>query len=499
MTLNVHKRKKFVEDHFGDCGDDISSNVKDIDTYHAIASNHDELSESSDEDDCTYSSYMMWGSNMLHSVHISPNILQAFNMEEATCLLQAVGPGIYIAELCGGVARATTLAVRRSLRAGPNFDLITGVGLNNRKDQELTKNCIDKHRVLVVVMAPTCTCGHFGPMGRSVKYVTPDAWQRSYDLAAPHGKFGGVVAQMQLKKGLDFICEQPSGCDLYYEHPWPAVLDHPSVYQQRYDRCMAGVKSQYGPHKGTFIKKASSMTSSSKILLGPHEELQCRGNHAHLQMHGEGQKRSACQVWTWGEANRAAYGIHRFKKVQLAYPSASIQANPGQEEERPPRGRDPAAQPVNESKCLGCKHRRARTDPEHSGIIGECGYPHDEPIVWKCVGCRQRKNKSEDAHTHIPGECRMTIAQERKKVRQDADTNPVIHAEKRQMMLLHISILQICQILHPQGEHLPVGMDNHYQVVRHPHEALIQFNEFAAHTKMNKLDPQIPQTGCPLT
>ena len=56
---------------------------------------------------------------MLHSVSISPNILQASNMEEAICLLQAIGPGVDIAELCGGVARATTLAVRRSLRAGP--------------------------------------------------------------------------------------------------------------------------------------------------------------------------------------------------------------------------------------------------------------------------------------------------------------------------------------------------------------------------------------------
>lgn len=62
-------------------------------------------------------------------------------------------------------------------------------------------------------------------MRRVVKYVTPDAWQRSYDLAAPHGKFCGVGAQMQLKKGLHFICEQPAGSDLYYEHPWLVVLN----------------------------------------------------------------------------------------------------------------------------------------------------------------------------------------------------------------------------------------------------------------------------------
>ena len=51
------------------------------------------------------------------------------------------------------------------------------------------------------------------------------------------------------------------------------------------------------------------MAASKKILLEPFEELQCRGNHAHLQMHGEGQNLSACQVWTWDEANRDAYSI----------------------------------------------------------------------------------------------------------------------------------------------------------------------------------------------
>ena len=302
----------------------------------------------------------------------------------------------------GGVARATTLAVRRSLRAGPNFDLITGVDLNSGKDQEFMNDYIDKHRVFVVAMA--LTCGPFRTYGQ--------------DLAAPHGKFCGVVAHKQLKKGLHFIYGQPSGSDLYSEHPWLAVLNHFNVYQQRYDRCMAGLKAQYGPHKGTFIKKASTMVASNKLLLEPFEKLQCRGNRAHPQMHGEGQNLSACQVWTWGEANRVAYGIHRFKKIQLACPPASAQVNPGQEEERPLRGRDPIAQPVNESKCLGCKHQRARTDPEHSRIIGECGYPYDEPVVWKCIGYVQRNNKSDDAHIQVPGECRMTAAQERKSAQR---------------------------------------------------------------------------------
>ena len=50
----MYRRKKFVEHHFGDCGDDTPSLVKEIDTYHANAINRDELGESSDEDDYVY-------------------------------------------------------------------------------------------------------------------------------------------------------------------------------------------------------------------------------------------------------------------------------------------------------------------------------------------------------------------------------------------------------------------------------------------------------------
>ena len=71
---------------------------------------------------------------------------------------------------------------------------------------------------------------------------------------------------------------------------------------------------------------------------------------------------------------------------------------------------------------------------------------------------------------------------------RDADTNLVIHVEKQQMMLPHIFTLQICLI----------RRDNHYQVVCHPPEALIQFHEPAAPSKMDKLDPQILLIGSPL-
>ena len=308
---------------------------------------------------------------------------------------------------------------------------------------------------------------------------------------------------MQLRKGLHFICEQPSGSDLYYEHQWPAVLNHPDVYQQRYGRCMAGLKAQYGPHKGAFIKKASTMTASKKMLLERFEDFQCRGNHAHLQMHGEGQNLSACQVWTWDEANRVAYGIRRFKKVQLAYPSANIQASLGQEEERPPRGRDSAAPPVNEPKCIGCQHRRARTDPEHvvassaNAVILMVSLLSGNALAVDCA----RIKVTMLTCTHVPGECRMTIAQDRKSAprRGHEPRDP-----RRQATDDVTTNLTPADLPDPpltggasfSGGALPLSGGQSSS--RGP-DTYSTYNEFAALIKMNKSDLQIPEMGCPLT
>eukprot|EP00972_Heterocapsa_arctica_P032816 4830892-Heterocapsa_arctica.AAC.1 len=81
-------------------------------------------------------------------------------------------------------------------------------------------------------MAPIC--GPFGPMGRFVRYVTPASWLRPYNLAAPHGRFCGVMALVQLSKGLHFLSEQI--CSLIHHGPkcYPTTMS--------YDKDMAGVR-----------------------------------------------------------------------------------------------------------------------------------------------------------------------------------------------------------------------------------------------------------------
>ena len=418
---SVKKRKKYVEDHYDDCGDDISS-IADERQINLLVCEDSEDDDPTDQVDASYLAYMFWGSEMERTISPPPSVCTSPSIEEALVLLAAAGPGVDLAELCGGVARPSTLAIRRRLVTGENFDLVTGVDLNKPSHQNMARQYINNNQVMVVVMAPTC--GPFGPMGKFNRAINPRSWERSYELAAPHGRFCGEVARMQLRHGRHFICEQPLGSDLYKEHPWPQVLNHEQVVVQRYDRCMAGLKAQFGPHKGMFIKKSSTMTASDPVLIQYFAPLQCTNRHAHLQMKGDGKNLSACQVWTWEEANHVVSGICALKK-QMGSPSSNFpvtrstgsQARPGDDTDGQPlpqpRGRDARAPPPEQSQCLGCKYRRARDDPSHSRQIGQCGYPHDEPRHWKCPGCQNRKPRTSDDHTYIDGECRLTIAAER--------------------------------------------------------------------------------------
>ena len=64
-----------------------------------------------------------------------PDAMIAGNLEQLITLLTEAGPGLDMCELCGGEARATTVAVRRRLKTGKNFDLVTHV---DKRSQDST-------------------------------------------------------------------------------------------------------------------------------------------------------------------------------------------------------------------------------------------------------------------------------------------------------------------------------------------------------------------------
>ena len=113
--------------------------------------------------------------------------------------LTSLDYGVDIVEVCGGEARTSSLAVRRHLKAGENFDLVTGVDLNDEIQQAAVERYFRQQRPLVVIMAPTCR-----PFGRwaTFNYARNyDTWLRSYNDAAPHGRFCGYLAMLQIEIG----------------------------------------------------------------------------------------------------------------------------------------------------------------------------------------------------------------------------------------------------------------------------------------------------------
>ena len=70
--------------------------------------------------------------------------------------LDTLVEGIDLVEMCGDEGRVSTLAVRRHLGVGENFDLVTSRNLNDPHDQDLVRTYFRKYRPLVVIMGPTC-------------------------------------------------------------------------------------------------------------------------------------------------------------------------------------------------------------------------------------------------------------------------------------------------------------------------------------------------------
>ena len=136
--------------------------------------------------------------------------------------MNSKGKGDDIFQLCGGAGRESILAARRRLVSGGNFDLVTGVDLNQPYQQQAVLHYIDTNDPKVALMALRCTA--FGPWSSYNKIHYPEGWQRSYVESWPHARFGGEVAGAMMDRGRDWLSEQPQGSQLYKDPPWPSVL-----------------------------------------------------------------------------------------------------------------------------------------------------------------------------------------------------------------------------------------------------------------------------------
>ena len=364
------KRFKTIEDHHDDCGTDLSGLGISPELF---------------AEDSPASLAMVL---MRHELH-SPS-----RSSLAECLTAAAehqGAALDLIEICGGEARPTSIALRKGLHGGDNFDLVTGCDLNDAHNQYLVLNYIRQSRLAVILMGPTCS--PFGPMANLVKHVRPDAWVRSLRRARPHGKFCGQVALLADDLGLAFLVENPFPSHLWNESEWKQVFARPSTLHLVIHQCAAG---QRGP-SGLPAKKPTSLISNRPQLLYPCKHFVCPQNHEHEQL--EGGKASGCQVWPWKLATAIVDGILNLKRTS-AYPSIGI--GPG----------DRTVDPDQYAKCRGCRGHLSKYDARHSRVQGECKWHEETPLIWDCPGCKKDRPEAHDSHTYGP-DCKHTIISHR--------------------------------------------------------------------------------------
>ena len=251
-------RKQCVEEHYDDCGTCLAGLGADV---VVLAADYmiEVVSESSDEennmlsqpfmdnlatclfqntgiDQCTAANEdrypvssataMTVHADTTETVQHASHVQRASDIFSLTQALYDMPPGIDMIELCGGKGRTSRVCVRRGLSTGGNFDIVTGVDLNDPKQQSRLDEYIDRARPLVAVLQPTCTA--FGPQGRQNMSINYDGWERSFLRDSPHCAYCGEVALKQISDDRFYIREQPYPTTMDDLDPWPLDIGHTS-------------------------------------------------------------------------------------------------------------------------------------------------------------------------------------------------------------------------------------------------------------------------------
>ena len=428
------EKKKVVEQHFDDCGEDLSSLRLPAQSFLNEATSSSEGEEDEHFESLVWqqmNAFVLWsmqGSETAGPPDLHPRSFLAVDWEEAEALLTSeshASYGVEIVEICGGAGVTSYMCMKRRLRAGHNWELVTGTDLTDPAVQRKVMDYLRLAKPLVIVMAPVCT--PYGPLGNWNRTIHREAWESSYRRAAPLAAFCGRVAQHQLQHGLYYVAEQPYPSRLWQEQPWPQVRADDQSYRIVVHQCMLDQRVN-----GQLVKKPTELVSNSLHILQQFANLQCDGSHQHLSLlSGRAQP---AQKWSYQMCDRIARGIERlvawlgrnsgatlracaprWQPPSAAMSGASRSISTSQAYPSVAAGAgDEGEIPVEEKwrKCKGCLWRLHRNDPMHSRKEGECKHPQEESLSPDCPACKARKNRLDPGHTFGPG-CRHSYTKKR--------------------------------------------------------------------------------------
>ena len=289
------KRRKIIEQHFDDCGDNLAPLVlkPELSCFEGISSEDESDVEVPVGLSQSLSCWIGNGSQTAESPELTGQSYLACDIDEMLSTLEkhpgTPWPwGVEIVEICGGRGLTSWFVVKRRLRSGHNFDIIAGTDLTNPYTVRKVLEYIKMVRPLVVVMAPVCT--PYSPLGRMNQIINQDAWRRSLRIAEPIAKLCGEIALIQLGGSRHYLVEQPTGSTLFKVAPWPTVVRDRRSLSIAFDQCQVGQSAGGYP-----AKKSTELVASSQELLKPFVGRTCPGIHQHQVLTG----RAASQAQKW--------------------------------------------------------------------------------------------------------------------------------------------------------------------------------------------------------
>ena len=297
---NITKRKAVIQEkHYDDCGSDTcpiefttqrtllirsNSSYRDTRDYCFYDWDTGELTDSESEDDFRDYHYDHLLSSEIdedHSFFIhrgSDSHFIHFTYLVDTLQKPTLRGKVDVVEIFGGGGGLSKISVRRKLRTGRNFDVVSGCDLSVWANQEEMIRYITVHRPLVIIGGPPCTS--FSSWSRYHRRVNPESFDRSRAIGEKLANLMARIASMQIVSGRFFLIENPKSSDLFKLPSFQKLWNTNQVGSITLPQCALGLVSP----EGKPILKWTTLWSNSRFLLEPFANLSCcHSSHGELE------------------------------------------------------------------------------------------------------------------------------------------------------------------------------------------------------------------------
>lgn len=283
------KRKKVMEIHHDDCGENLDSLGPDM----SEAENHTQsLFEHG---------VFKFLSRFQQKFNHRSGILENDGSSQMSMFLAQVATWpddscVDVVEIFGGSGHTSSIR-RHCCRTGENFEATAGYERLNSRDVASLWIYFKNSRPYIVIMAPPC--GGFGPWVRLNRIIYPTAVNETLAVGLQLAELCAAIARFQLKNHRHFIVEQPLGSEMFRLKSWETVLK--SAHRVTVDQCQFCLKHHKPPHLP--LMKPTELWSSRETILRYLHGHRCSGRHDH------GKVTHEAQIWHYQLCSNIARGI----------------------------------------------------------------------------------------------------------------------------------------------------------------------------------------------